>query len=106
MKINKFFTIVCAAAAVSFCVSAGMCNSAFAQGRKDKKGEKPEMQNGQRPGDQGDKPGADKDKAQKGPMTMDKFITSDTKVMKGFTTVYQQKDDKWCINVNDSISIK
>src|SRR5574344_425671 len=101
MRISKFFTIVCVAAAIGSCVSVSAnSNSAAAQGRKDK----PEMQNGQKPGDQGDKAGADKDKDKaKKPVAMDKFLTPDTKVMKGFTTVYQQKDDKWCININDSI---
>lgn len=104
MTTNKFFTIVCAAAMLSFFVSiSANSNSALAQGRKNKdRKENPEMQNGQKPDDQGDKAGAEKDK-KKGPMAMDKFLTPDTKVMKGFTTVYEQKDDKWCININDSV---
>lgn len=38
----------------------------------------------------------------KGPQELSKFVKKDAKIKKGFTTVYQQ-DDKWYININDSI---
>ena len=38
----------------------------------------------------------------KGPITIEKFITPTTKIQKGLTTVYQQ-DDKYFLNINDSI---
>ena len=38
----------------------------------------------------------------KAPESIEKFVKKDAKVMKGFTTVYNQ-EDKWYITINDSI---
>ena len=76
---------------LSASIGLGCCNDAFAQ-KKGKKGA----------------PAATavvKDttaKKAKGPMSIDKFIKSDAKIMKGLTTVYHQ-DGKFFININDSL---
>lgn len=78
---------------ITLCATIGLgcCNDAFAQ-KKGKKGAPQPV-------------AAVKDttaKKAKGPMSIDKFIKSDAKIMKGLTTVYQQ-DGKFFLNINDSL---
>lgn len=79
---------------------AGDPSDSFAQKReKGKKGKEPVKEAVKAPEADKAKPAAP---VKKGPVSLEKFITKDTKKMGGFTTVYQ-KEDKWYINVNDSI---
>lgn len=64
---------------------------------REKRGDKPEMTA------EKSAQGPEKEKKAKGPETMQKFLKKDTKVIKGFTTVYKQSSGKWYININDSI---
>ncbi len=76
----------------------------YAQSRKErKKAEKAKVEAAQKGATQGQVLPTQKPEAKKkGPESLDKFVKKDAKVMKGFTTVYEQ-DEKWYLNVNDSL---
>ena len=85
--LKKLFVV-----ALSACVGLGYCNDASAQKKSKKSDAQPAVT-------------VAKDttaKKAKGPMSIEKFVKSDAKIMKGLTTVYQQ-EGKFFINVSDSI---
>ena len=89
-RLTSFVSVFCIAAAMTLSVSPG-----YSQ----RNGNFPPPP-GQMPGGEGGPQGQAQKK--KGPESLEKFLKKDAKIMKGFTTVYNQ-DDKWYISINDSI---
>ena len=79
------------------CIAAVMClNASQASAQRKKKDAKKDVPTAQTPQKDGQTP------KKKGPESLEKFVKKDAKVMKGFTTVYNQ-EDKWYISINDSV---
>ena len=85
----------------ALCIAAVMCLSVSqASAQRRNRDAKKDAPTAQAPPKDGQTPGQPPKK--KGPESLEKFVKKDAKVMKGFTTVYNQ-EDKWYITINDSI---
>ena len=85
----------------ALCIAAVMCLSVSqASAQRRNRDAKKDAPTAQTPPKDGQTPGQPPKK--KGPESLEKFVKKDAKVMKGFTTVYNQ-EDKWYITINDSI---
>ncbi|MBR5074714.1 MAG: zinc-dependent metalloprotease [Bacteroidales bacterium] len=81
----------------ALCIAAVLCLSATPSSAQRKKKDDKKTPVAQAPKD-----GPSQSPKKKGPESLEKFVKKEAKVMKGFTTVYNQ-EDKWYISINDSI---